>query len=120
MTEEGYLAFAQKADEEGYKQVARLFRATARAEEIHRDNHAKVIQGMGGTPKNSIATPVVKSTDENLARAITDKHLAKAIKGESYERDTMYPNFLKEAKQAGNQAIDVLLTLGNELAIVTI
>ena len=90
-----YLAFAKKADTEGYKQVGSLFRAAARAEAIHRDNHAKVIRGMGGTPKNNIATPVVKSTAENLTQA---------IKGESYERDTMYPAFIKEAKKVGNQA----------------
>ncbi len=90
-----YLAFAQKADGEGYKAVGSLFRAAARAEAIHRDNHAKVIQEMGGTPKNNIATPVVKSTAENLTQA---------IKGESYERDTMYPGFIKEAKQVGNKA----------------
>lgn len=90
-----YLAFAKKADTEGYKEVGSLFRATARAEAIHRDNHAKVIRAMGGTPKNNIATPVVKSTAENLTQA---------IKGESYERDTMYPGFIKEAKKVGNQA----------------
>ncbi len=90
-----YLAFAKKADTEGYKEVGSLFRAAARAEAIHRDNHAKVIRGMGGTPKNNIATPVVKSTVENLTQA---------IKGESYERDTMYPGFIKEATQVGNQA----------------
>jgi rubrerythrin len=90
-----YSAFAKKADTEGYKQVGSLFRAAARAEAIHRDNHAKVIRGMGGTPKNNIATPVVKSTGENLTQA---------IKGESYERDTMYPGFIKEAKQVGNKA----------------
>lgn len=90
-----YLAFAKKADEEGYKQVGRLFRAAGSSEAIHRDNHAKVIQEMGRTPKNNIATPVVKSTVENLTQA---------VKGESYERDTMYPGFIKEAKQVGNQA----------------
>ncbi len=87
-----YTAFATKADEEGYKEVGSLFRAAAKAEAIHRDNHAKVIQTMGGTPKNNIAIPVLKSTAENLE---------KSIKGESYERDTMYPGFIKEAKQAG-------------------
>ncbi|MEA5554576.1 rubrerythrin family protein [Anabaena cylindrica UHCC 0172] len=90
-----YLAFAQKADGEGYKEVGSLFRATARAEAIHRDNHAQVIQAMGGTPKNNIATPVVNSTAANLTQA---------LKGESYERDTMYPGFIKEAKQSGNKA----------------
>lgn len=95
-----YLAFAQKADQEGYKQVASLFRAAAKAEEIHRDNHAKVIKAMGGVPQNNITTPEVKTTAENLATA---------IKGESYERDTMYPNFITQAKAENNP--DALQTL---------
>jgi rubrerythrin len=88
-----YLAYAQKANEEGYKGVSSLFRAAARAEAIHRDNHAKVIQYLGATPKNNIATPVVKSTPDNLAQA---------IKGESYESITMYPDFIKQAKTDKN------------------
>lgn len=96
-----YLEFAKKADEEGYKEVANLFRAAAQAEAIHRDNHAKVIEEMGGTPKNNITTPEVKSTKENLETA---------IKGESYERDTMYPEFISQAKAEGNQAAVQTLT----------
>jgi rubrerythrin len=89
-----YLAYAEKAEEEGYGQVASLFRAAARAEEIHRDNHAAVIRQMGGTPQNEIETPLVKSTLENLQAS---------IEGESYERDVMYPQFLEEANKAGNK-----------------
>ena len=84
-----YLAFAKKADEEGYGPVASLFRATARAEEVHADNHAEVIHHMDGVPKAVIETPVVKSTRENLLAAIA---------GEEYERDTMYPAFVEKAK----------------------
>lgn len=102
-----YLAFAQKADEEGYKGVASLFRAAAAAEAIHRDNHAKVIQAMGATPQSTIVQPDVKSTSENLQQSInggaTVEGLKKAIKGESYERDTMYPGFIEQAKAEGNQ-----------------
>jgi rubrerythrin len=97
-----YLAFAKKANEEGYKDVANLFTAVARAEEIHRDNHAKVIQEMGATPQNKITTPEVKTTADNLDKAIGKGNLSKAIKGETYERDTMYPNFIEEAKAEGN------------------
>ncbi|MEG4346099.1 rubrerythrin family protein [Microcoleus sp. A003_D6] len=89
-----YLAFAKKAQEEGYGQVASLFRATARAEQIHRDNHAVVIRQMGATPQNKIETPLVKSTKENLQEA---------IKGESYERDTMYPQFIAQAQKEGKK-----------------
>ena len=57
-----YLAYALKADEEGYHKVARLFRATASAEEVHLKNHANVIKGMGGTPEAHIKLPEIKST----------------------------------------------------------
>jgi rubrerythrin len=89
-----YLAFAEKADQEEYGEVASLFRAAAKAEETHATNHAVVIRKMGGTPQAKIETPVVKSTKENLEAA---------IKGESYERDTMYPEFLKQARAEGNK-----------------
>jgi len=88
-----YLAFAEKADTEGYAQVAALFRAAARAEQIHAGNHAVVIKKLGGTPAANIEKPVVKSTKENLEAA---------IKGETYERDIMYPEFLKEARAKRN------------------
>jgi rubrerythrin len=90
-----YLAFAAQADKEGYGEAASLFRAAARAEEIHSSNHAAVIKEMGATPAAKIDTPDVKSTRENLEAA---------IKGESYERDTMYPEFLKQARADQNKA----------------
>ena len=90
-----YLAFATQADREGYGEVASLFRAAARAEEIHAGNHAAVIKGMGAVPQSNIVTPEVKSTRENLEAA---------IKGETYERDTMYPEFLKQARADHNRA----------------
>lgn len=102
-----YLAFSTKADEDGYKGVASLFRAAAAAEAIHRDNHAKVIESMGATPQSTITTPEVKSTAENLdkaAGAATKAGLDKAVKGESYERDSMYPDFIEQAKAENNDA----------------
>jgi len=89
-----YLAFAAKADEEGYGAVASLFRAAAQAEKVHAANHAKVIEKMGGTPTADVKEPEVKSTRENLQAAIA---------GESYERDTMYPEFLAQARREGNR-----------------
>lgn len=89
-----YLAFATKADGEGYRKVASLFRAAARAEGIHAKNHSDVIRRFGATPTADIKSPVVKSTKENLEEA---------IKGESYERDTMYPDFLKQARVDGDK-----------------
>ena len=89
-----YLAFAAKADQEGYGGVASLFRAAAKAEEVHAANHAVVIKTLAGTPTAKIENPAVGSTKENLEAA---------IKGESYERDTMYPEFLKQARAEGNR-----------------
>lgn len=98
-----YLAFADKAEEEGYQDIANLFKTVARAEEIHRDNHAQVIKAMGVTPENNITTPQVNSTADNVDRAIGG-NLSSAIKGESYERDSMYPEFIKQAKADNNSA----------------
>ncbi len=88
-----YLEFANKADQEGYGSVASLFRAAARAEQIHADNHAVVIRKLGGNPQAKIEKTAVKSTSENLQVA---------IQGETYERDVMYPQFIKEARAERN------------------
>lgn len=88
-----YLEFATKADQDGYGQVASLFRAAARAEQIHAANHAVVIRKLGATPQAKIEKPAVASTAENIQVA---------IKGEVYERDVMYPEFLKQARAERN------------------
>lgn len=88
-----YLAFAKKADAEGYAAVAGLFRAAAKAEEIHAANHAAVITKMGAKPTASVKLPEIKSTADNLKAA---------VEGESYERDKMYPQFVKDARAAGD------------------
>lgn len=89
-----YLAFADKASAEGYGPVASLFRAAARAEEVHANNHAEVIKKLGAVPAATIEDAAAKSTRENLKAA---------IKGETYERDVMYPGFIKQARTGGNQ-----------------
>jgi rubrerythrin len=85
-----YMAFASKADMECYGQVASLFRAASKAEEIHAHNHAEVIRKLGAEPKAKIETPVVRSTRENLQAAMD---------GEIHERDRTYPPFIEEARQ---------------------
>lgn len=74
-----YLAFAEIADKEGFPAVARLWRAAAAAEAVHANNHMRVL-GM------------LKSTEENLRSAVS---------GEQYEFETMYPEFIRTAKEAG-------------------
>lgn len=72
-----YLAFAEKADQEGHKQVAKLFRAAAAAETVHALNHLRVMGGVGGTADN----------------------LKSAIIGETAEFMEMYPKFIEQAKK---------------------
>ena len=103
-----YAEFAKKADEEGYGQAASLFRAASRAEEIHANKHAEVIRKMGGTPKADVGKVEVKSTRENLQVA---------LKGETYERDQMYPEFIKQAK--ADKKKDAILTFTHALASET-
>lgn len=87
-----YAAFAQKADEEGFKGVAKLFRAASEAESLHAINQLKVA-GM------------VKSTEENLKAA---------IEGETYEFTEMYPGFIDEADAENNPAAKRAFQLANE------
>lgn len=87
-----YLAFAKQAEQEGYPQIARLFRATAEAETIHAHAHLKA---MGG----------IQSTAENLKEAIS---------GETYEFSEMYPPFIKEAEAENVVAAARAFKLANE------
>ena len=89
-----YLEFAKKADQEGFAGAAALFRAAAKAEETHARTHGEVIKKMGGTPKADIKLPEIKATADNLKAA---------LEGETYERDKMYPEFIAEARAAGNK-----------------
>ena len=83
-----YKAFAEKAKADGLYGVASLFRAAARAEQIHGSAQARVIRQMGGEPNARITPPLVKSTLENLKVALAE---------EIYEIDSMYPRFWEEA-----------------------
>jgi len=89
-----YAAYAKKAQEEGYTQIALLFKATSAAEKIHANNHRSVLEDMGEKVPNVSPQFTVKTTKENLADAIA---------GESYEIATMYPEFLTAANAADNQ-----------------
>ena len=89
-----YAAFSKKANEEGFKEIALLFKAASLAESIHANNHKAVLEEMGVAVQPAVIDVKVQSTKENLEFA---------IKGETYEATTMYPNFLKDANAAGNQ-----------------
>jgi rubrerythrin len=88
-----YLFFAEKADEEGNKQIARLFRAAAEAETVHARNHLRV---MGG----------INSTNDNLSAAIG---------GEHDEFTQMYPGFIKQAESEQQQRAVASFDLANKV-----
>lgn len=77
-----YLAYAAKAEKEGFAQVAKLFRAAAAAETIH----AHGLLRLAGKIHDTMA---------NLEDAIT---------GEAYEFTDMYPNMIRDAEAEGNKA----------------
>jgi rubrerythrin len=88
-----YLAFAQRAEEEGRPQVAKLFRAAAEAETVHALNHMRVIGE-------------VKTTPENLNTAVS---------GETFEFKQMYPEYFKVAKEEKNSQAAWSFNVANQV-----
>ena len=84
-----YAAFAQKAREEGNDTIAKLFDATSKAESIHAANHLKVLEELGEKLDEFKPEFEVKTTAENLQAALD---------GETYEVNTMYPQFIADAE----------------------
>jgi rubrerythrin len=85
-----YLAYAAKAEKDGYPQIAKLFRSAAEAETIHALGH---FQNMGG----------VGSTLDNLKDAVA---------GETYEHTEMYPPMVEQAEQEGHKGKTMLKWAG--------
>ena len=85
-----YLAYASKADKEGYPQIAKLFRAAADAETIHALAHLQNLGGVGSTLDN----------------------LKDAIAGETHEFTSMYPPMIAQAEQEGHRGKNMLKWAG--------
>jgi len=77
-----YLAFAKKAEQEGFRNVARLFRTAAQAETIHAQGHLAAMDSVGSTADN----------------------LRAADAGETYEYTEMYPPMVKQAAADNSRA----------------
>ncbi|MBN1471200.1 MAG: rubrerythrin family protein [Syntrophaceae bacterium] len=88
-----YLAFAAKADQEGFPQAAKLFRAAAAAETVHAHAHLRALKG-------------IKSTKENLQEAIA---------GETHEFKSMYPGMIEAAKTEENKDAERTFHFANEV-----
>ena len=76
-----YLAFAKKAEKDGYPNIAKIFRAIAEAETIHAHKHLEVAGKIGSTLEN----------------------LKGAVEGEQYEFKQMYPEFIQAAEEEGHK-----------------
>jgi len=88
-----YTAFSRKANEEGLKQVGKLFRAVAAAETVHALNHFR-------------AADKINSTTENLKTAIA---------GETYEFTEMYPAMIKDAENDSHPRARSSFNYANEV-----
>jgi rubrerythrin len=85
--------YAEKAEEEGYPQIAKLFRVIARSEEIHGARAFKILRG-------------VKSTEENLAAS---------FESEQRVAEVAYGEFIKRAETEGNQAAVLQFTQSKDV-----
>ena len=88
-----YLAFAEKADKEGYAQVAKLFRAAGAAETVHAHAHLRALGEIGNTADN----------------------LKVAVDGETHEFKHMYPEMIADAKEEGNKTAERSFVFANEV-----
>jgi rubrerythrin len=88
-----YLAFAAKADQEGFQQAARLFRAAAEAETIHAHNHLRALKA-------------IRATRENITEAVG---------GETHEFKSMYPMMIEAAKKEQNKEAERSFHFANEV-----
>ncbi|GMV36320.1 MAG: rubrerythrin [Fimbriimonadales bacterium] len=77
-----YVAFARRAEQDGFPGIARLFRTAAEAETMHALGHLAAMDGIGSTADN----------------------LRAAIQGETYEFTEMYPPMLQQAEAEGHRA----------------
>jgi rubrerythrin len=83
-----YLYFAQKADIEGYNDIAAVFRSTAEGEIGHAHGHLEFLEEVGDP-----------ATGEPIGG--TDLNLKAAIAGETHEYTDMYPGMARTAREEG-------------------
>lgn len=88
-----YLAFAKKAERDGYLQAAKLFRAAAAAETVHAHAHLRAMNGIRSTPEN----------------------LQEAQAGETHEFKNMYPDMITAAEEEGHKAAARSFSYANEV-----
>ena len=88
-----YIFFAEKAEQEGYSPVAKLFRAVAAAETVHARNHFNAVDGIGSTKDNLFAASL----------------------GEQQEYKKMYPAYIEVAREEMNDRAERTFTWANQV-----
>jgi rubrerythrin len=86
------LAFAMKAEQDSYPQVARLFRAIGEAESVHAFNHLRLLGAVSGT-------------QDNLESAFERENLAAST----------YPQFITEANEESNTGVATVLSYSRDV-----
>jgi rubrerythrin len=104
-----YADYAKKAAEEGLPQIEALFKATSKAEAIHKKNHMHALYLVSGIKR-------YKPNIEKYATKATAENLKAVIEGEKYESKTMYPTFITDAKSEfeDDAVISFKLAMGAE------
>jgi rubrerythrin len=88
-----YTAFSRKAEQEGFPNIAQLFKAAAEAETVHALSHLRTMKQVG-------------STNENLKTA---------LEGEVYEHNKMYPEFIKKAESENRNSAKITFSYANQV-----
>jgi len=108
-----YLAFAKKAEQDGFPNVARLFRTTAEAETIHALGHLGALGGVGSTADNlgaAVAGETYEYTEmypPMLQQAIADDHKAKRMFGYAVKAEAVHAKLYQMALDAVAQGKDL-------------
>lgn len=111
-----YRAFAKKADQDGYPNVARLFRTAAEAERIHAEGHLKALEEICSTAENLIAAFEGETYEYTnmyppmLAQAEADNHKAKRMFGYALEAEEVHARLYSLALEAVKQGKDLTET----------
>jgi rubrerythrin len=111
-----YMAFAKKAEQEGFVNVARLFRTAAEAETIHAMGHLNAMDAIKSTVDNlraAIAGETYEYTEmypPMLTQAQTENHKAKRMFGYAVEAEAVHAELYKLALEAVSQGKDLVET----------
>jgi rubrerythrin len=101
-----YNAFADVAEKEGHKEIAKIFRAIAAAELKHADDEFAILKDLDSTAVRPTPGPVTTGT--------TKQNLQTAINGETYEYTVMYPGFIAAAELENETAARRIFNLAKQ------